>query len=563
MIFKLRHPQCFSEIGKRDNQEDYLWPEAGAATAEQRVFVLCDGVGGQNKGEVASKTAARAIGQYLTQHWPANGVVTNADFQRALAYAYSELDKADTGEDGKRKMGTTMTCVVFHTDGVLVAHIGDSRVYQLRPSLIAEGEEKSGIIHQTWDHSLVNELLKIGEITEEEAANHPRKNVITRAMQPNDDRRCKADITLLTDIKAGDYFFLCSDGVLEQVSNDSLTAIVADDSLDDAAKLAAIKAVCNGVTRDNHTCWLIGVDNVTEGQETTVPLIATAEYEAETSIPEVIDADDTNNDPQPVNAPAADDKETNDSPIDNEEPASEDIDEVTEEPADDDIDEVAEEPTDDEDATEADDAEEDDTTENVSAFAEDNNDAPEWDEDYENMGAIKRFVLRTRRKTSRACTKARTATTARFLNSKERIEATNFYQRIMATNRWHWIVGAIIFFSVYDLTLLLFGDKSYDIIFPKAEPLDGALIEEKPRLLQPEIEEYEAKKPDLEKAEREAATQPKLELSANEREETMEEPVPTTIETAPEAKPEIPKSSEIKVEVPKIEPKPENTTPAE
>jgi hypothetical protein len=100
------------------------------------------------------------------------------------------------------------------------------------------------------------------ELTEEEAINFPQKNVITRAMMPNLERRHKADIYSFADIKQGDYFFLCCDGVLEQLTNDRLCEILSDKKLSDNQKLDAIKQVCDGKTKDNYTCYLVPIDNV-------------------------------------------------------------------------------------------------------------------------------------------------------------------------------------------------------------------------------------------------------------------------------------------------------------
>lgn len=264
MKITIRQPKCFSEIGRKDNQEDFLWPNPQTVTKENRVFVMCDGVGGQDSGEVASETAATALGTFLTGHLPEDGVVTKAFFEEALSYAYDEMDKVDTG--AVKKMGTTMTCLVLHKGGALVAHIGDSRIYHIRPSL-ASKEGRTGIIYQSADHSLVNDLLRAGEITEEEAVNFPQKNVITRAMQPHLERRYKADVYEISDVESGDYFFLCCDGVLEQLTNDRLGEILADETLDDEGKIAAIKAVCDGNTRDNYTCWLVPIDEVEREEE--------------------------------------------------------------------------------------------------------------------------------------------------------------------------------------------------------------------------------------------------------------------------------------------------------
>lgn len=261
MKISLRQPLGFSEIGKKDNQEDRVYPSFGSATKNQKFFILCDGMGGHDNGEVASTIVSETLGHYFESNSPTDGIVTAEHFNAALATAYDALDAADTST-AQKKMGTTMTCLYLHRNGYLVAHIGDSRIYHIRPTSIKVGGESVGVRYQSSDHSLVNDLIKAGELTEEEAINFPQKNVITRAMQPHLPRRYKADIYSFSDVQAGDYFFLCCDGVLEQLTNQRLCEILADKSLNDKGKLAAIKAECDRKTRDNYTCWLIPVDKV-------------------------------------------------------------------------------------------------------------------------------------------------------------------------------------------------------------------------------------------------------------------------------------------------------------
>lgn len=264
MEIKIRRPLAFSEIGRKDNQEDSTYPLTGNMSESDRLFVLCDGMGGHENGEVASRTVCDAIGYYFENHMQQEGMTVKDFFLSALNFAYDRLDEEDTG--GERKMGTTMTCVYIHSSGVLVAHIGDSRIYQIRPSLYDSKSGRLGIVYQSEDHSLVNDLLKIGEITPEEAENFPRKNVITRAMQPNQERRAKADVFSFDDVKSGDYFFLCSDGILEQMTNSRLAEIISDPSLEETKKISRIKAICDEETKDNYTCILIPVNEVAEGE---------------------------------------------------------------------------------------------------------------------------------------------------------------------------------------------------------------------------------------------------------------------------------------------------------
>ena len=265
MEITIRQPLTFSEIGRKDNQEDNVYPSGKNLTIDNRFFVLCDGMGGHDNGELASDTVCHALGNYFETNVPNDGIITVDYFKEALAYAYDELDKQDNG--AVKKMGTTMTCLYLHKKGYLVAHIGDSRIYHVRPSNTDLANGRLGIIYQSSDHSLVNDLLKAGELTEEEAINFPQKNIITRAMQPNLERRYKADVFSFSDIQSGDYFFLCSDGVLEQLTNERLCEILSDNSTTDEEKLEAIRQVCYDKTKDNYTCYLIPIDKVVSDDE--------------------------------------------------------------------------------------------------------------------------------------------------------------------------------------------------------------------------------------------------------------------------------------------------------
>lgn len=266
MKYTLSQPLYIHEIGQRSNQEDSLFPHDGQATAADRFFVLCDGMGGHEAGEVASASVCESLGQWFRKQTSDDKVLTAATFNEALSAAYDVLDARDKGTSEK-KMGTTMTFLMFHTGGVTAAHIGDSRIYQLRP-----GEAKP--LFKTNDHSLVNDLIRLGELTEEEARTSPNRNVITRAMQPG-EQRSKADIALLTDVQPGDWFYLCSDGMLEQMDDDELVRLITDPTLSPEEKRAElIRRTADN--KDNHTAWLIQVAEV-EG----APMVS-AEETAET-----------------------------------------------------------------------------------------------------------------------------------------------------------------------------------------------------------------------------------------------------------------------------------------
>ena len=251
------------------HQEDNMFTESGKQSEDDRLFILCDGMGGHEAGEVASATVCEAMSQsILNDGHDQEGVFTPEDFSNALNAAFDALDEKDSGAE--KKMGTTMTFLKLYEKGAFIAHMGDSRVYQIRPG--NTGDE-TRIVFQTEDHSLVNDLIKIGELTKEEARFSKQKNVITRAMQPNMGRRPKADVYETSDIKAGDYFYICSDGMLEQAemeNGESLKNIFSEMGGSDENKVEILKSVTEK-NRDNHTAIIIHileVEDHTEGKTT-------------------------------------------------------------------------------------------------------------------------------------------------------------------------------------------------------------------------------------------------------------------------------------------------------
>lgn len=248
------------------HQEDSIFPALDETKDEDRMFILCDGMGGHSAGEVASATVCEAMSRSVFNAChDAEGDFSEDDLRRAIADAYDALDKKDDG--AMKKMGTTMTFLKLCNDGCYIAHMGDSRVYHIRPGRTRETTE---ILFVTEDHSLVNQLVKIGELTPEEAKVSKRKNIITRAMQPNTEPRCKADIYHTTDIKPGDYFFMCSDGMLEQMEDHNLQFIFSEEGIvDDEEKVRKLIDLTQD-NRDNHSAFIIHVLDVSD-PTTAVP----------------------------------------------------------------------------------------------------------------------------------------------------------------------------------------------------------------------------------------------------------------------------------------------------
>lgn len=280
MKIELYPPLSIHEIGNRNNQEDALWPLQ--PTANDRLFVLCDGMGGHEHGEVASQTVTQALGQWFAEHVDASSPLTDDQLREAIEYAYQQLDQYADGSP--KQMGTTLTLLYIGNNGITSAHMGDSRIYHIRPGV--------GVLYQSRDHSLVFDLFQSGEITFEEMKNFKQKNIVTRAMTPGEDNRMRADIIHITDVQPGDYFYLCSDGMLEQMSNDELVDILSSKDPDAEKQNILIKATSGN--QDNHTAWIIQIKDVIkeEGDEALENEEPTARCNAINIIPKVIAANE-------------------------------------------------------------------------------------------------------------------------------------------------------------------------------------------------------------------------------------------------------------------------------
>ncbi|MBQ4446073.1 MAG: serine/threonine-protein phosphatase [Prevotella sp.] len=250
----LLHPAySFYQQGKRDYQEDCRYPDADSIGEKQRYFLVCDGVGGSEKGEVASQTVCMAFSKAL-RNTDFTDVFSVDSFGKVLDSAYDALDQV-ASHGGSMDMGTTLTFICFHAEGCMMAHIGDSRIYHIRPEM--------GILYRSSDHSYVNSLVHNGVISPEEAVNHPQSNIIERCMEPveDDQSRCMATVMQTKDIMAGDYFFLCSDGVLHDLTDDHLVTIISNPEMTDKDKINKIASISRD-SSDNNTAWLIHVRDV-------------------------------------------------------------------------------------------------------------------------------------------------------------------------------------------------------------------------------------------------------------------------------------------------------------
>lgn len=253
MQITLGQPFSFCQMGLRSNQEDARFPDSDIPDSQKPFFVVCDGVGGSDCGEVASKTVCKSFARTLDKFdW--SQTFTRHDFSKALESAYKALDRV--ADEENFDMATTLAFAAFHQGGCMMAHIGDSRVYQFRPP--------TGILYRSEDHSLVGSLVESGILSPDEAKSHPQASTITRYMCPNVEQNERFDATVFqtTDIRQGDYILLCSDGVLNLIDEETLTGIICCDK-DDEQKMKQLADLCIR-SQDNNTAILIPVASVSQ-----------------------------------------------------------------------------------------------------------------------------------------------------------------------------------------------------------------------------------------------------------------------------------------------------------
>lgn len=220
-----------SHVGKvRKNNEDYCKGEIISTKSKDiGIFAVADGMGGHNKGEVASELAAENIIKFLKNNLIQNGNVKINYVDDILKQAYNNVNnmiyKKSIEDDMYHGMGTTLTVVILYDEKAYIANVGDSRCYLLQDNYLEK---------VTKDHSLVEELIAQNAITEEEAKNHPRRNVITRAL--GTERMIIVDI-YKKDINKDDILLLATDGLTGCVEKEDIKDILSSDmSIEDISK---------------------------------------------------------------------------------------------------------------------------------------------------------------------------------------------------------------------------------------------------------------------------------------------------------------------------------------
>ncbi len=212
------------------------------------LFAVADGMGGAQAGEVASRMAVEAF-----ERVDEDSAAPEELLRRTAQEANREIFELAQGDSSRSGMGTTLTAALLHGDEISFGHVGDSRAYVFR-----EGKLKQ----ITNDHSLVEELRRQGKLTRDQAAEHPQRSVITRALGPEP----AVDVDTMTfSARAGDVFLLCSDGLTTMLDDEDVAAILAREDELPMAGRRLVRAANDRGGRDNITVVLFRLETADEG----------------------------------------------------------------------------------------------------------------------------------------------------------------------------------------------------------------------------------------------------------------------------------------------------------
>ena len=230
-----------TDIGKaREKNQDYYY--IPSSQDDLQLFILADGMGGYNGGEVASKLATESLKKYIQNNFESIEKSKEKILEligNAMEYANMVVYEKSKEEKELEGMGTTLEVCLIYNNKVYLGHVGDSRIYRIRKEVIRK---------LTKDHSYVQQLVEDGKITREEATNHPKKNMLTKALgcTPYVEPDIRA-----RNVEEGDIIIMCSDG---------LTNMVTEQEIFEAVKENAEKAPEVLVQKANNAG---GYDNIT------------------------------------------------------------------------------------------------------------------------------------------------------------------------------------------------------------------------------------------------------------------------------------------------------------
>ena len=240
-----------TDLGRvRENNEDkfefFLPDDERTLASRGLVFLVCDGMGGHAAGQIASELAAKTFLDVYLEH---PGADPAEAMRSGVAAANRFVVSVGEAVPARRGMGTTLTGLILIQETAWMVHAGDSRLYRLRDGALEQ------LSH---DHTVMDEMVRSGVLTPEQAEKHPQRHAILRAIglpegvEPQIER---------FELREGDVFLLCSDGVTNHVRDDALLRLMAGSGPSGAARGAVSEALLGGGS-DNATCLVVRVESL-------------------------------------------------------------------------------------------------------------------------------------------------------------------------------------------------------------------------------------------------------------------------------------------------------------
>lgn len=234
-----------TDIGrKRQLNQDYVFSSAKALGNMPNLFIVADGMGGHNAGDYASKCTTETIVTEIRNSFEKNPTII---IKKAIKTANAKIRKEAAADENLIGMGTTLVIATVIGKYLQVANIGDSRLYLLK---------KDGLRQITQDHSLVEEMIRLGGLNREDARKHPDKNIITRAIGAKDV--VEADF-FTEELEFGDIILMCSDGLTNMLEDKEIEAILRNPEKEELVQKgdALIKAANENGGKDNIAVVLV------------------------------------------------------------------------------------------------------------------------------------------------------------------------------------------------------------------------------------------------------------------------------------------------------------------
>lgn len=234
-----------TDIGrKRQLNQDYVFSSAKPLGNMPNLFIVADGMGGHNAGDYASKCTTETVVSEIQNSFEKNPTII---IKKAIKTANAKIRKEASKNESLFGMGTTLVIATIIGKYLQVSNIGDSRLYLLK---------KDGLRQVTEDHSLVEEMIRLGGLSREDARLHPDKNIITRAIGAKDE--VEADF-FTEELETGDIVLMCSDGLTNMLDDKEIEAILLNPEKEELIQKgdALIKAANENGGKDNIAVVLV------------------------------------------------------------------------------------------------------------------------------------------------------------------------------------------------------------------------------------------------------------------------------------------------------------------